>query len=90
MVNWISKGVKRVKSKLALVGAAVVGAGAVAAPAAAQYTPPTLDNITFPIDTASVALAIGGAGAVILLAVFGWRVGFKLVNKLMRRLTSAV
>ena len=78
------------RSKIGKTALLAVPAALVASSATAQYTPPTLDSITFPLDTASIALAIGTAGAGILLLVFGWKVGFKLVNKLMRRMTSGI
>lgn len=80
----------KIKNRFGLIAATAAIAAATAGTASAQYTPPTLDEITFPIDTASIATAIGTAGAALLLLVFGWRVGFKFVNKLMRRLTSSV
>jgi len=80
----------RFRSSVATKAALVAAALATASTASAQYTPPTLDEITFPLDTASIALAIGTAGAGILLLVFGWKVGFRLVNKLMRRMTSGI
>lgn len=67
----------------------VVGAGALASSALAGG-PPAMDPVTFPIDPESVGTAIATAGGAILLIVFAVGIGFMLVKKLKKRLTSSV
>jgi hypothetical protein len=71
----------------ALILACVVAASA--APAMAQTTP-SMEAIEFPIDPASIGLAVAGAGATILLIVFGYKVGFGLVKRVLSRVHKAV
>lgn len=61
-----------------------------AAPVAMAGGPPTMPAVTFPVDTASIATAIGVAGGTILLAVFGVVIGFSLVKKLFFRVKAAI
>jgi len=78
-------------NRLSRFGAASIAAGVIAlASGVASAVPPSMPAIEFPVDTASVATAIGGAGGTILLASFGLSVAFALAWKLKRRLTSAV
>lgn len=72
---------------LALVAAAAIGTTMTAG---AQYVAPTFDAITFPIDTASIALTVGAAGAGILVLAMGWKGGFRLVATLFRKLFGAI
>ena len=62
--------------------------GLLAAPALA--TPPTMSAVAFPIDTAAIVSAVVTAGAAILILIFGVKVGFKMVWKLLNRTTKAV
>jgi len=52
--------------------------------------PPSMPAITFPVDTASVVTALVTAGATILILVFGPKIGFGLVWKLMKRIRSSI
>lgn len=70
----------------AFVVLATVGA----ATASAQYTPPTFDDIVFPIDTATIATTVGAAGAAILVLAMGWKGGFRMVAILFRKLFGAI
>jgi len=51
---------------------------------------PTLESITFPIDVVSIGVALGVAGATVLLIVFGLFVGFVPVRRLVRQATMSV
>ena len=76
--------------KVSKFAAASVALASLGTFALAQGSPPTMPAITFPIDTASIVTAIATAGATLLILVFGVRVGFKFVWKLMRRTQSSV
>lgn len=52
--------------------------------------PPTLPAIEFPIDIASVVVAIVAAGAAILVLTIGPKTGFALVKAFVSKLISAV
>ena len=72
-----------------IAAGAVIGTAALAtSPAAA--TPPSMSAIDFPIDTASIVTAVVTAGATLLLAYFGVKVGFSFVKKLLGRLHRSV
>jgi hypothetical protein len=68
----------------------VFAVGALSSVALAQGSPPEMPAITFPVSLSSVATAIVAAGATLLLAYFGVRVGFGFAKKLMNRLKSSV
>ena len=57
---------------------------------AVPIAPNPMTAIDFPIDTASIVTAVVGAGATLLLAYFGVRVGFSFVKKLLSRLHRSV
>lgn len=52
--------------------------------------PVEMGEIPFPIDMTSLGVAVATAGGLMLIAYFGIKIGFGLVKKLMKRLSSAV
>ena len=77
---------KRIAKRVA-AGAVVAG---LALPAMAQYTPPSMTAVDFPIDAASIGTVVATAGATALLVIFGWVVGFRLIKAIMHRVKNAV
>lgn len=75
------------KHRKAAVG--LVTLGIFAAPSLAQTTP-TMPEVDFPLDIASIVTAIGAAGATMLAAWAGLWVAFRLIRKLISRVGSAV
>ena len=59
---------------------------------AAMATPsvPAMPAIAFPITTASIVTAVVAAGALLLLAYFGPKVGFSFVKRSLNRLHKSV
>lgn len=80
------------RSKGIVTGLAIGGGTALAtmAPASAQFTPDTMDAIVFPITLDSIMIATVTAGAAVLVIVFAWKGGFKMVWKLLGRLLAAI
>lgn len=90
MKNIASKVWNRTKG--VCTGLAIGGATALAtmSPASAQFTPDEMDAITFPITLDSIMISVVTAGAAVLVIVFAWKGGFKMVWKLLSRLLSAI
>lgn len=69
---------------------AVVVAAVMTFAAPVLATPPAMTAVEFPITLASIAEAVATAGAALLIAYFGIKVGFSFVKKLMSRLNRSV
>jgi hypothetical protein len=85
MVNLLKRGRSRV-----LLLAATAGLAVLSLPGTVIADPPVLPAIPEIIDYDSIATVIAAAGAVILLLVFGYTVGFGLVWKLMKRIRKVI
>ncbi|MEM9662519.1 MAG: hypothetical protein AAF937_09440 [Planctomycetota bacterium] len=79
-----------IKSRLVGAGLIVAAGLGFASSALGQFTPPTFDEIIFPIDTATIATTVGAAGASILILAMGWKGGFRLVGTLFFKLFGAI
>ena len=87
MLNYLTSSVKSV-SRRAAVAVAGVTLAVVAPIASAQ--PADLDPIVFPISLPSIALAVGTAGATMIGLWATYKIGFRLVRKLISRMGSTV
>lgn len=87
MFNFVKTTVDRCKGWI--MGGAVAASGVMASAASAQFVPEEMDPITFPITLSTIAIAIGTAGAAVLVIVFGWKGGFKMVGSLFHSLLKA-
>lgn len=67
-----------------------VAIGALATQPVQAGATPTMTDIDFPIDPASIGTAVAAAGALVLLIVFGYKVGFGLVKKVLTRVHGAI
>ena len=87
MLDFITSAVKSVSRRTA----AVVGGVAIAlSTSVASAQPAALDPIVFPIDLASIATAVGVAGATMIGLWATYKIGFRLVRKLITRMGSTV
>lgn len=69
---------------------AAFAAGLVFPATLALAGPPTMDAIELPVDVESVVAAIALVGGIILLAIWGVKIAFRLANKLFSRAASSV
>lgn len=76
------------KSRVLVSGAAILCS--VSGALAQAPSTPAMDDISFPVTTASIVAAVVAAGAALLLAYFGPKVGFAFVKKLLGRLHRSV
>lgn len=90
MVGMVKKAWAR--GKVAAIGLTITGGAALATmgTAGAQFTPDEMDAIVFPITLGSIVESSVTAGAAVLVLVFAWKGGFKMVWKLLSRLLKAV
>ncbi len=85
MFTHIKGAVSSVKGK-----AAAVAVGIAVTTGVAQASPPAMDAIAFPLDTASIGTQIAAAGGVMLGVWASVYVAFKLARKLIRRTSSGI
>lgn len=95
MIDGLKKFCSRAKACAARIAAPAAIGTAVAlanapAVASAQFTPDTMDAIVFPVTLESIVTATVTAGAAVLVLVFAWKGGFRMVWKLLTRLLGAV
>lgn len=59
-------------------------------PSLAHASPANMPAINWPFDTASVVAVVVSAGVLILGLVYGPKIGFKLVHRLIARIMKAI
>ena len=87
MLTNLTSSVKSVSRKLAT--AVAIGATA-AFTSVASAQPADLDPIVFPISLTSIATVVGTAGATMIGLWATYKIGFRLVRKLISRMGSTV
>ena len=87
MLDLFTSSVKSVTRKSATF---VAGAAIALTTSLAAAQPADLDPIVFPISLPSIALAVGTAGATMIGLWATYKIGFRLVRKLISRMGSTV
>ena len=81
----------RLVNSLGRVGVGVGALGATASSALASVgTVPSMEDVVFPVDTASIVAAVVTAGAAILVLIWPVTLGFKMVWKLFRKSQKSI
>lgn len=89
---WISNFIEWLGTLWGKVGIGLIAVALASANVFAQEPadPTQLGDIVFPIDLTSIATVVAAAGATMIGLWAVYKIGFKLVNKFIRRMGSTV
>lgn len=84
----ITEWARNARNKLAVAGVAV--ATTLATAQSEVVDPVELGDIVFPLDLTSIAVKVGAAGALMVGLWATYKIGFRLINKFVGRMGSAI